>query len=319
MTARLLSVENLTKMYGRKGREIVAVSDFSLHLPETPASIVTIAGESGSGKSTIARLVLGLERPTAGRVLYRGRDVATLDRADRHRYRREVQAVFQDPYASYNPYYKVGHIYDVVLANFKLAATKAQGRELVEEALATVGLRGTDVLDSYPHQLSGGQRQRMMIARAYMLKPRLIVADEPVSMVDATLRAMILEIMRDLRDHHGISFIYITHDLSTAYAYTDSLYVLYRGVTTEVGPTQEVIDHPHHPYAESLVSAIPRIKTRWEGRVEPFDDSESGIDPRTQCPYAPRCPHVMDRCIRTVPPSFEVAPDHGAACFLHEV
>ena len=258
MSLALLSVENLTKVYGPREREVVAVSDFNLRLPEEPASIVAIAGESGSGKSTIARLILGLEHPTSGRVVYRGRNVAELARGELRRYRREVQAVFQDPYASYNPYYRVGHIFDLVLKHFRLAPTKAEGREQVEEALATVGLRAGDVLHSYPHQLSGGQRQRMMIARAYMLKPRLIVADEPVSMVDATLRTMILEIMRDLRDSHGISFVYITHDLSTAYAYSDRLHLLYRGVTTEAGPTRRVIDRAHHPYAENLVSAIPQ-------------------------------------------------------------
>ena len=318
MSTPLLEIKKLTKVYDVKGSDFVAVKDFDLVQPESPASIVTIAGESGSGKSTVARLVLGLERPTSGEILYNGRDITQLSKPERKQYLREVQAVFQDPYASYNPFYRVGHIYDVVIKNFKITTSKSEARDLVEEALGTVGLQGKEVLHKYPHQLSGGQRQRMMMARAYLLKPRLIVADEPVSMVDASLRSMILEIMQRMRDEHGISFLYITHDLSTAYATTDRLYMLYRGVSTEVGPTKAVIDRASHPYVENLISAIPKVHVAWEGRVEPTEETDFQIDPRTQCTYAPRCPRVMDRCTSEAPDPYEISEGHTAACFLYD-
>ncbi len=318
MSNELLRIDQLSQIYKVKGKEFVAVKDFDLVLPDEPASIITIAGESGSGKSTVARVVLGLERPSAGTVTYKGHDITTLDRFHRKQYRREVQAVFQDPYASYNPFYRVRHIFDVVIKNFDLASSKSAATDMIEEALAVVGILGTEVLHKYPHQLSGGQRQRMMMARAYLLKPRLIVADEPVSMVDASLRSMILKIMQDMRDHHGISFLYITHDLSTAYSTTDRLYMLYRGVTTEVGPTMDVIDRATHPYVENLVAAIPRVSARWEGRVALAEDAEFEIDPRGSCPYAPRCPHRHDRCTTQAPDGYPVGPEHRSACFLHD-
>jgi ABC-type oligopeptide transport system ATPase subunit len=168
-----------------------------------------------------------------------------------------VQAVFQDPFGVYNPFYPVRHVFDVVIKRFTLARTKGEARDLVEDALNRVGLRGAEALDKHPHQLSGGQRQRIMIARAYLLKPRLIVADEPVSMVDASLRAVILEIMMRLRDEQGISFLYITHDLSTAYQVGDDICMLYRGAVVEQGNAQQVIEDPQHEYSRLLISSIP--------------------------------------------------------------
>ena len=168
-----------------------------------------------------------------------------------------MQAVFQDPFGVYNPFYPIRHVFDVVIKRFKLARSKGEARDLVEDALNRVGLRGAEVLDNHPHQLSGGQRQRIMIARAYLLKPRLIVADEPVSMVDASLRAMILDIMMRLRDEQGISFLYITHDLSTAYQVGDDICILYRGAVVEQGNAQQVIEDPQHEYSRLLISSIP--------------------------------------------------------------
>jgi len=165
--------------------------------------------------------------------------------------------VFQDPFGVYNPFYRVRHVFDMALRRFKLAHSKSEADAAVEHALRTVGMRGSEVLDKYPHQLSGGQRQRIMIARAYLLKPSLIVADEPVSMVDASLRAMILDIMVHLRDEQGISFLYITHDLSTAYQVGDDICILYRGAVVERGNAQEVISNPQHEYSKLLISSIP--------------------------------------------------------------
>jgi len=278
MSEPLLSVENATKVY-RKGRDtITALDDVSLVVPEEPARITTIAGESGSGKTTLADSVLGFTRLTSGTVRYRGRDIATLSKRRLLEYRRDVQAVFQDPFGVYNPFYRIRHVFDVAIERFRLASSAAEARERIEDALRVVGLRGKDVLDKYPHQLSGGQRQRIMVARAYLLQPRLIVADEPVSMVDASLRAMVLDIMLRLRDDKGISFLYITHDLSTAYQIGDEICILYRGRIVERGDTRKVIDNPRHEYSKLLISSIPTPDPDVAWHLED-DDQADGYQP----------------------------------------
>jgi ABC-type oligopeptide transport system ATPase subunit len=257
VTSPLLEIKNATKTYGTSRQTVTALRDVSLTVPAQPARIVTIAGESGSGKTTLANAVLGFVTLTSGQILFAGQDVARLQGHGLLEYRRKVQAVFQDPFGVYNPFYPVRHVFDMVIKRFKLARTRSEARDLVEDALNRVGLRGAEVLDKHPHQLSGGQRQRIMIARAYLLKPRLVVADEPVSMVDASLRATILEIMMRLRDEQGISFLYITHDLSTAYQVGDDVCILYRGAVVEQGNAQQVIEHPQHEYSRLLISSIP--------------------------------------------------------------
>ncbi|MEQ4210383.1 ABC transporter ATP-binding protein [Actinopolymorpha sp. B17G11] len=253
----LLDVRNATKIYGKGEDQTTALSDVSLALGTSPATITTIAGESGSGKTTLSNAILGFTSLTSGEITYRGQNLDTLDKRQRLAYRREVQAIFQDPFGVYNPFYKIRHIFDVAIKRFGLAPSKAAARDQIEEALRIVGMRGDEVLDKHPHQLSGGQRQRLMMARAYLLTPRLIVADEPVSMVDASLRAMILDIMLRLRDEQGISFLYITHDLSTAYQIGDEICILYQGSIVERGDTQRVIDDPQHEYSKLLISSIP--------------------------------------------------------------
>jgi ABC-type oligopeptide transport system ATPase subunit len=257
MDRPLLDIKNVTKTYGKSRQTVTALRDVNLTVPAQPARIVTIAGESGSGKTTLANAVLGFVTLTSGQILFEGQDVARLQGHGLLEYRRKVQAVFQDPFGVYNPFYPVRHVFDVVIKRFALARTRGEARDLVEDALNRVGLRGAEVLDKHPHQLSGGQRQRIMIARAYLLKPRLIVADEPVSMVDASLRAMILDIMMRLRDEQGISFLYITHDLSTAYQVGDDICILYRGAVVEQGNAQRVIEDPQHEYSRLLISSIP--------------------------------------------------------------
>jgi peptide/nickel transport system ATP-binding protein len=253
----LLEIINATKIYTKAGVRTTALRDVTLSLPARPAKIVAIAGESGSGKTTLANAVLGFVTLSAGQVRFKGADIANLKGRDHLEYRRQVQAVFQDPFGVYNPFYRVRHVFDMVRKRFKLAQSRGEADAAVERALQMVGLRGSEVLDKYPHQLSGGQRQRIMIARAYLLQPSLIVADEPVSMVDASLRAMILDIMVRLRDEQGISFLYITHDLSTAYQVGDEICILYRGSIVERGDARAVIDHPQHEYSRLLVGSIP--------------------------------------------------------------
>jgi peptide/nickel transport system ATP-binding protein len=321
----LLEIRNATKIYGgsfMNRRVTVALQDYNLTIQERPATITTIAGESGSGKSTLANLVLGFTKITTGQIFYKGVDIMTMNSQQQLDYRREVQAIFQDPYSVYNPFYRVKHIFDLVINNFKLARNKNEARDMIESALNVVGLRGQEVLEKYPHQLSGGQRQRMMVARAFLLRPRLIVADEPVSMVDASLRAMILDLMLKLRDEQNISFLYITHDLSTAYQIGDQIYLLYQGAIAERGNTQEVIENPKHPYVQLLIDSIPvpDPTIRWGGEsVVSLDDEQMRVNAASGCRFYNRCPHRMDRCLEKLPPLYPISGNgHEAACYLYD-
>ncbi|MYB03755.1 MAG: ABC transporter ATP-binding protein [Acidimicrobiaceae bacterium] len=312
MAEPLLLLDDVSKVF-RKGRgSHIAVHRFNLELTPDAAEIVTIAGESGSGKTTIAEMMLGIIQPTSGRLEYRGRPLADLTRRQRKAFRREVQPVFQDPFASFNPFYRVRHVLDVVIRNFSLEG----GTALIDETLEMVGLDGSAVLNRFPHELSGGQRQRIMMARAYMLRPRIIVADEPVSMVDASLRTQILSVMQDMRDAAGISFVYITHDLGTAYSASDRMFVLYRGATMESGPTRMVIDNATHPYTRQLVDSTPTVSRPWTDRIEPLDEAALAVDPRRQCPFAPRCPVVFGDCTRGPVEPRPVGEDHSCSCLL---
>jgi oligopeptide/dipeptide ABC transporter ATP-binding protein len=324
MTEPLLEIKNATKIYGggflQSGEKVVALQDFNLTIADKPATITTIAGESGSGKTTLAAAVLGFIGLTSGQILYKGKDIANLKGQDMLEYRREVQAVFQDPYEVYNPFYRVKHIFDMVVNHLNLATSKADSREVIEESLKVVGLRGEEVLEKYPHQLSGGQRQRIMVARAYMVKPRLIVADEPVSAVDASLRAMILDVMLRLRSEHNISFLYITHDLSTAYQIGDDIYVMYQGSTAEGGRTSEVIEDPKHPYVDLLINSVPvpDPKIKWAPLPEIASDESMREKIDSGCRFYPRCPKHMDRCLTAQPPAYAINDHHRVACYLFE-
>lgn len=333
----LLEIKNATKIYGggllSSGPVTVALQDFNLTIDDKPASITTIAGESGSGKTTLANLVLGFVNLTSGQILFRGADLAAASKQQKLDYRRHVQAIFQDPYAVYNPFYRVKHIFDLIINNFKMASSKQEARDMIEEALNVVGLRGEEVLEKYPHQLSGGQRQRMMVGRAFLLKPKLIVADEPVSMVDASLRSMILDIMLRLRDEYDISFLYITHDLSTAYQIGDRIYLLYQGSIAERGDTVEVIENPKHPYVQLLIDSIPvpDPNVRWGGEeVLSLDDEQMRVSATSGCRFYPRCNQRMDRCLEELPKlysipstgngnrSSKVPIPHEASCYLYD-
>ncbi|MDE2747372.1 MAG: ABC transporter ATP-binding protein [Chloroflexota bacterium] len=326
----LLTVENLRQIFG--GRNPThAVDDVSFRMPAQP-TIVSLVGESGSGKSTIARIILGLLQPTAGRVLYDGADIFKGDRKWNRRFRSEVQAVFQDPYSVYNPVYKAERVLKLVIRKFGLAKSKAEAREQMEEALRTVDLRPEEVLDRHPHQLSGGQRQRLMLARVYLMRPRLIVADEPVSMIDAGMRASFLNILQDFRDNHGISTLFITHDLSTAMYLGGEIIVLYQGRIMEQGDTKIVMKAPLHPYAQLLISSIPTPdpRQRWKEDLSDAPLTEIGASGlsvaanRDRCLFADRCPQVMDRCWGARP-KLE-APNHDdemsarrdVACYLYD-
>ncbi len=324
MSQMLLEIRDATKIYRQRGkggkkREVVALQNFNLNIPKSPSSIITIAGESGSGKTTLAQVVLGFATLSSGQIIYDGQDMSHADAKQIKAYRRQVQAVFQDPFGVYNPFYRVEHVFSTVLSNFKLSSNKTEGRDMIEDALNIVGLHGDDVLRKYPHQLSGGQRQRIMMARAYMIKPKLIVADEPVSMVDASLRASILDVMMRLKDE-GISFLYITHDLSTAYQIGDQIFILYQGTIAEKGSTINVIDQPKHPYVQLLVDSVPvpDPDIKWEGEIVLPPEEEMRSSVHTGCRFYPRCPKHMDRCLEAQPPLYKIDEiDHQASCYLY--
>ncbi len=327
MPSPLLQIRNATKIYstpgflGKEGKSVVALDDFNLVIDESPATITTIAGESGSGKTTLANLVLGFIRLSSGQIIYNGEDVTEMTDVQIKKYRRNVQAVFQDPFGVYNPFYRIEHVFELVNSNFNLSDNKTEYRDMVEAGLNVVGLYGEDVLRKYPHQLSGGQRQRIMMARAYMIKPRLIVADEPVSMVDASLRASILDAMLRLRDDHNISFLYITHDLSTAYQIGDKIYMLYQGTTAERGSALNVIDKPQHPYVQLLIDSVPvpDPTEKWDVNISLPSEEEMRTANATGCRYYPRCPHRMDRCLTNRPPLYKMDNEgHEAACYLYD-
>src|SRR5579884_4145270 len=291
----LLEAKNVTKIFGSGPNATVALDNFSLPVSGDTPSFTSIAGESGSGKTTLARLLLGFAQPTSGEVLYQGKNLWKMSGSEWQQFRKDVQAVFQDPFEVFNPFYRVDHVLTVPIEKFHLAKSKAHARAQIEEALNAVGLRPEETLGRYPHQLSGGQRQRLTIARALLLHPRLIIADEPVSMVDASLRATILESLRKLYRDFGISFLYITHDLTTAYQISQNLIVLYRGTVAEVGDVDLVIKKPQHPYSRLLISSIPEpdVDRRWIDEPIPAASADAGPALGHGCKFADRCPFAM--------------------------
>jgi peptide/nickel transport system ATP-binding protein len=318
----LLEACEVTKSFGGgllDRTHTVALRDFSLALAEGRPSVTAVVGESGSGKTTLARLLLGLLTPTEGRVAYRGRDLTAMSRIEWRTFRLEVQAVFQDPYEVYNPFYRVDHVLTVPVAKFGLATSRAGARTLIEDALRAVGLRPDETLGRFPHQLSGGQRQRVMVARALLLRPRVILADEPVSMVDASLRATILGALRQMTLDLQIPVVYITHDLATAYQIAENIVVLYRGAVVEAGDVELVVKDPRHPYTQLLIGSIPLpgVERTWAADGAPVSASLRPAASASSCLFEDRCPSAMPACRTSAPPLFRTDPRRVVSCFLY--
>ncbi len=328
MSAPLLEARGAHRAFGGgvfDRQQLVAVADASLVIPADKPVVVAIAGESGSGKTTLARLLLGILPPTGGSVRYQGTELSELDAKAHQAFRRQVQAVFQDPFEVFNPFYRVDHPLMVPIAKFFPGLSRAERRQRIEEGLQAVGLRPEETLGRYPHQLSGGQRQRIMVARALLLNPRVIVADEPVSMVDASLRATILETLSRIHRERGISLVYITHDLTTAYQLSHTILVMYQGAVVEVGDVEQVIKAPKHPYTQLLVSSIPLPDATRRWGEDAVDVAPSSVaEPPTAedgvsgCAFAERCPHAMPRCRKQRPPLVQTDAGRAAACYLYE-
>jgi peptide/nickel transport system ATP-binding protein len=313
----LIEAVDVSKRFARGlGRDgTLALAGLSLAIHAEKPSIIAVVGESGSGKTTLARLLLGLTEPSGGSIRYRGSDLRKLTRGERLAFRRDVQAVFQDPYGVYNPFYRVDHVLTTPVRRFHLAASRAQARELIGETLRVVGLQPEEILGRFPHQLSGGQRQRVMVARALLLQPKLIVADEPVSMVDASLRATILGSLRKLTDERGISILYITHDLATAYQVSDTILVLYRAHVAEAGNVERVVKAPQHPYTQLLISAIPRAHGARDWLADDEDRrANPAIVTSAGCCFADRCPLARPDCLDAPPTLYRTEPGRAVAC-----
>jgi oligopeptide/dipeptide ABC transporter ATP-binding protein len=323
--APLMELRNVTKTFGGGVSKTIALDDMTFGVEPDFPHIITIAGESGSGKTTMMMLLLGFYEPTLGSVLYNKVNIWKMSRSETIDFRRNVQAIFQDPFAVYNPFYKVDNLLSIPIKNFKLANSKKEARQLMENALTRVGLRPEETLGRFPHQLSGGQRQRIAVARALVLNPKLLIADEPVSMVDASLRATILKQIRELNQDLRIPILYITHDLTTAYHVSDYILVLYRGSVMEAGDVEQVIRDPKHPYTKLLVNSIPWPDPNqlWGEAVEA--STKKVTAEHAGCKFASRCPHVFEKCLQSQPPLFissqallKSTVGHAVACYLYE-
>ena len=256
----IIDVKNVTKIFSKgiiNKSFTRAVNNISLNIDSEKPMIRAIAGESGSGKTTLARMILGLITPTEGELFFEGQNINKLNNEDRLNFRKSVQPIFQDPFGVFNPFYKIDRVLHTPLIKFQVTDNKTEIEDRIESALNSVGLRPDETLGRYPHELSGGQRQRIMVARALVLEPKVIVADEPVSMVDASLRATILESIYKFKEEQNISVIYITHDLTTAHQLCDDIMVLYAGNMVEAGPIDLIVRNPSHPYTKLLVNSIP--------------------------------------------------------------
>jgi peptide/nickel transport system ATP-binding protein len=323
MNESVLAVENLTKHFrvsaGFVGRRsnVHAVDDVNFEL--RPGTITALVGESGSGKSTVARLLARLYDPTSGTIRFGGHDVAK----DKRRrsvlaYRSQVQMIFQDPFGSLNPAKTIRHHIERPLRIHGIVPDSLI-RERVHELLDTVGLVPPEhVAEKYPHQLSGGQRQRVAIARTLAVEPTVLLADEPTSMLDVSIRIGILNLMLELKETQRIAFLYVTHDLASARYLADDILVMYAGQIVEQGPVEEVLGNPLHPYTQLLLSAVPDPGTLEAKRIEVRKGlASAAVDPPSGCRFLARCPLAVDVCSRVTPPLVEARPRQAARCHVN--
>lgn len=313
---KLLEVNELTKRYSQ-GNVIAriiltAVDHVSFYIK--PAEIFTLAGESGCGKTTTAKIVLGFEEPTSGAILHNGK---LQTRKQKAWITEGVQAIFQDPFTTFNPMRTVDSYFHETVHNFRLANSKQEAIDRIDQKLRLVGLTYQEFAGKYPNEFSGGQLQRISIARALVTDPKLIIADEPVSMVDASLRMSIVNLFKQLRDELGVSILYITHDLATAYYVSDRIAIMFRGNIVEMGTVEQVLMNPRHPYSRLLRDSIPQAdpQKRWDTTVT-LSELEQEEYLRQGCRFAGRCPDVMDICRGVVPADIAV-DDVLVKCHLY--
>ena len=323
MSEKLLEVKNLVKhfpvrsgIFSRVEAYVRAVDGISFDL--APGETLGLVGESGCGKSTAGRSVLRLIEPTSGEIRFKGIDIINLDRESMRKLRREMQIIFQDPYASLNPRMTVGSIVGEPLAIHKIA--KGEEREnRVADILRRVGLR-PEHMRRYPHEFSGGQRQRIGIARALALNPQLIIGDEPVSALDVSIQAQVLNLLEDLQEEFGMAYLIIAHDLSVVQHISDRIAVMYLGKIVELSTADGIVMSPRHPYTEALLSAVPvpDPSVKKQGRIILTGDVPSPVNPPSGCRFHTRCRYKEDRCVSEEPEMRQVAPGHFSACHFSE-
>jgi len=317
---KTLEVKNLTKIFSVGSifsrTKIIAVDNVSFHI--RPAEIFALAGESGCGKTTTAKMILGFEEPTSGEILFKGKPIWTWRRKPRH-YMKDVQAVFQNPFETFNPLKTVDEFFYETVRNYKIARRKNDIEEMIRAKLEAVGLSFKEIRGRYPNELSGGQLQRASIARALLTNPCLLVADEPVSMVDASLRMSIVNLFKKLKDEFGLSVLYITHDLATAYYVSDRIAIMFRGNIIEMGPVDLVLTKPRHPYTRLLRESVPEPdpQKKWLQKIT-VATTEHEEYLRRGCKFGGRCPMATNRCKTEVPKECFLEDGVMVKCHLYE-
>ena len=312
MSEHLLEVSHLKKYFNVSAGPLHAVDDVSFTIDK--GKTLGVVGESGCGKSTTGRAILRLHEPTSGSVKFEGKEITTLSKNEMRKMRSQMQIIFQDPYASLDPRNTISQIIAEPIINSKILTNKKDIDDRVHELMETVGLAERFV-NTYPHELDGGRRQRIGIARALALNPKLIVCDEPVSALDVSIQAQILNLLEDLQDQFGLTYMFITHDLAVVNHFADDIAVMYLGQIAEKAPSEELFEHPLHPYTEALLSAIPvpDLDNRKE-RITIKGEITSPINPPETCRFAKRCPYCTEECLASVPELREVSPGHFVAC-----
>ena len=309
---KLLEVKNLKKYFKTANGALHAVDDVTFTIEQ--GKTLGVVGESGCGKSTLGRTVLGLLDSTDGQIIFDGEDITHVNKEKFHELRKDMQIIFQDPYSSLNPRMSVGEIIAEPLDIFKICATKEEREAKVKELMDLVGL-DQRFIDSYPHELDGGRRQRIGIARALALEPRFIVCDEPVSALDVSIQAQILNLMQDLQEKRNLSYMFITHNLSVVKHISDDIMVMYLGQMVELCEGKELFKNNLHPYTKALLSAIPKPSIKEKiNRVVLRGELTSPINPAPGCRFAPRCNYACEECFKTNPSLEEVLPNHFVAC-----
>jgi oligopeptide/dipeptide ABC transporter ATP-binding protein len=319
----LVVVDGLQKAFVLPGRRLLAtpetlqaVNDVSFSIAS--GEVLGLVGESGSGKTTTGRCIIRLTEPTGGRVLFAGTDITHMSRRKLRAVRRGMQPIFQDPFGSLNPRMTVGRILATPLRIHEPSMSRRTRSERVAEALSLVGLP-TDATDRFPHEFSGGQRQRIGIARALIMQPRFVVADEPVSALDVSVQAQIVNLLEQLRKTFGLAMLFVSHDLAVVGHISDRIAVMYLGRIVEMGPATTVLASPAHPYTEALVSAVPVIRSVASRHVTPSGEMPSPINPPSGCVFRTRCPYTIAACAEQRPPFYERESGHYSACLRHDL
>lgn len=318
MSSPLLEINQVTKVFRIGGmlsrKRIKAIDNVSLSITSEHPIILSVVGESGCGKSTLAKMILRIHTPEMGIICLSGKDYANRKEFDSMQFRKAVQPIFQNPYESFSPRKTVDtYLYNTAL-RLKIASNREAARHLIDETLHDVGMSLAVVQGKYPTQFSGGELQRVSIARALLTKPKLIIADEPVAAIDASMKMNIVNLFRELKDKYHVSFLYITHDLSTAYYVSDLIATLYRGSMIEYGPAKDIMDKPAHPYTELLMNAVPRVGDKWDVDVV-MPDMEEKEYALTCCKFAPRCPYATEECRQSCPDVVNLPGERKVLCY----